>query len=122
MVSVPAERNLHDAPAPAHHTITKRGELLHYRPRTSNTSVTDTANAPVQEMPTTSIRYGGQVFVATSAMSEVFLSHAQRVLAENDAQLVTLLHEGGIELLLIARNIPFEVSDVFRYDPRSNAS
>jgi hypothetical protein len=57
------------------------------------------------------IHYGGHDFTATPEMAGIFLRSAQRLVDDGDAQLVPLLHRGGIELLYVDANVPFSVRE-----------
>lgn len=104
----------------------KRGELLQYRPRQQPpipAASAEPANGRERAAGSASvgIRYGGQTFFVTREMAVCFVAHARQVLADHDAQLVALLHEGGPELLLIADHIPFQVGDLFKHSPAIGA-
>ena len=57
------------------------------------------------------MHYGGRQFIATYQMAGIFLRRAQRLLDAEDAELVPLLHEGGLELLYVSSAMPFSVHD-----------
>ena len=57
------------------------------------------------------MHYGGRQFIATYEMAGIFLRRAQRLLDAEDAELVPLLHEGGLELLYVSSAMPFSVHD-----------
>jgi hypothetical protein len=63
------------------------------------------------------ISINGRNFVTTTRLAGIFLRHAQQVVDDGDAQLVPLLHRDGIELLLLAANIPFSVHDASQQPP-----
>lgn len=89
----------------------KRGELLQYRARSTTP---DTTARGTRERSVV-ISYGGRNFFATPEMAECFLAKARRVVESNGSELVALLHRGGLDLLLIADNIPFSVGTVFEH-------
>jgi hypothetical protein len=45
-------------------------------------------------------------------MAGIFVRRAQQLLDRHDTGLVPLLHQDGIELLLVSDSIPFSVHDV----------
>ena len=55
------------------------------------------------------VHHGGHEFIASSEMAGIFLRHAQQLIDDGDAQLVPLLHRGGIELLLVSDTTPLFV-------------
>ena len=57
------------------------------------------------------IRFGGRDFIASPQMAGAFLRRAQQLIDDGDAQLVPLLHRGGIELLYVTKATPFSVHD-----------
>jgi len=69
------------------------------------------ANAP-KEPATVVICYGGREFIARPSMAEVFLRNSRRVLDSGHSELVPLLHEGGVELLLVSRGVAIRVKTV----------
>ena len=58
------------------------------------------------------VHYGGRQFVATYEMAGIFLRRAQRLIDAEDAELVPLVYEGGLELLYVSSAMPFSVHDV----------
>jgi hypothetical protein len=63
------------------------------------------------EKPSVVICYGGREFAARPAMADVFLRTSRRVLDSGHAELVPLLHEGGVELLLVSRGVAIRVKN-----------
>jgi hypothetical protein len=61
------------------------------------------------EDPSVVICYGGREFSARPTMADVFLRASRRVLDSGHAELVPLLHEGGVELLLVSRGVAIRV-------------
>ena len=57
------------------------------------------------------VHYGGRQFVATYEMAGIFLRRAQRLIDAEDAELVPLVYEGGLELLYVSSAMPFSVHD-----------
>ena len=65
-----------------------------------------------KELATVVICYGGREFRARPSMAEVFLRNARKVLDSGHSELVPLLHEGGVELLLVSRGVAIRVSNL----------
>ena len=63
-----------------------------------------------KELATVVICYGGREFVARPSMAEVFLRNSRKVLDSGHSELVPLLHEGGVELLLVSRGVAIRVT------------
>jgi hypothetical protein len=57
------------------------------------------------------VHYGGRQFVATYEMAGIFLRRAQRLIDAEDAELVPLVYEDGLELLYVSSAMPFSVHD-----------
>ena len=55
------------------------------------------------------VHYGGRNYIASKAMAEIFASKANAVIAEGETELVPLLHQGGVDLLLISPSTGFTV-------------
>jgi|GEM_PF-6617448 len=66
--------------------------------------------------------YGGREFVATHSMADAFFGRAQRVVEAGATELVPLLHSGGVDLLLISREIPFGVAEGVRAVPLKHSA
>ncbi len=89
--------------------VVKRGERLEFIRR----EIT-----PVEVVEhKVSICCGGREFIATSEMAECFLRKARLTVESHSAELIPILHEGGLELLFIADHIPFSVGTVFEHNP-----
>ncbi|ARJ05528.1 hypothetical protein GCM10010988_06220 [Cnuibacter physcomitrellae] len=58
------------------------------------------------------IHYGGRVYLATETMSDIFSAHAHDTIERGDTELVPLLHEGGVEMLLITPATRFAVTEI----------
>jgi hypothetical protein len=58
------------------------------------------------------VHYGGRRFIASYEMAGIFLRRAQRLIDANEAELVPLLHEDGLEMLHVAPSMPFSVHDI----------
>jgi hypothetical protein len=63
-----------------------------------------------KELATVAICYGGREFLARPSMAEVFLRNSRKVLDSGHSELVPLLHEGGVELLLVSRGVAIRVT------------
>jgi hypothetical protein len=57
------------------------------------------------------VHYGGRQFIATYEMAGIFLRRAQRLIDAEDAELVPLVYEDGLELLYVSSAMPFSVHD-----------
>lgn len=57
------------------------------------------------------ISYGGREFTVRPSMAEVFLRNSRRVLEAGHPELVPLLHEGGVELLLVSPGVAIRVKN-----------
>ena len=55
------------------------------------------------------IHYGGRNYIASRDMALIFESKANAVIAAGDTELVPLLHQGGVDLLLISPSTGFTV-------------
>jgi hypothetical protein len=58
------------------------------------------------------VHYGGRQFVTTYEMAGIFLRRAQRLIDAEDAELVPLVFESGLELLYVSSAMPFSVHDL----------
>ena len=57
------------------------------------------------------ITLSGRTFRATETMADIFLAHAGDIAARGLMELVPLLHEGGVDMLLISPSVTITVSD-----------
>lgn len=92
-------------------------EPIHHPPLAQNTGTVDAAreqHATLRRKPSelVCVHYGGRQFVATYEMAGIFLRRAQRLIDAEDAELVPLVYEGGLELLYVSSAMPFSVHDV----------
>ncbi len=55
------------------------------------------------------IVFGGKEYVADLDMAEIFLRHALEVTEPEDERLVPLLHQDGVELLLVTPDSPIAI-------------
>ena len=74
--------------------------------------------APVVCQQYVPICCGGREFTCSVEMAECFLRKARLTIDSHNSELIPILHAGGLELLLIAENIPFTVGAVFEHTPR----
>lgn len=70
-------------------------------------------HAAMHRQPSESVcvHYGGRQFITTYEMAGIFLRRSQRLIDAEDAELVPLVYEGGLELLYVSSAIPFSVHD-----------
>lgn len=88
--------------------VAKPGELLRFRREKAD------SDSHAHEVL---ICCGGQEFLCTREMAECFLRKARLTIDSHDAELIPVLHRGGLELLFIAENIPFSVGTFFEHNP-----
>jgi hypothetical protein len=95
-------------------------EILPYRPRAGAAKRTpDPADRadPVDPAPERSpercfvIHFAGQDFVTRQSMAEMFLRKSGRVAIDGTPQLVPLLHEDGLDLLLVTSSTVVTVTE-----------
>lgn len=53
----------------------------------------------------------GRTYRATPTMCDIFLAHASDIRARNQSELVPLLHEDGVELILVSEGTRITVAD-----------
>jgi hypothetical protein len=82
----------------------------HRDPMAPGFEVPTSRTETLKELATVVICYGGREFVARPSMAEVFLRNARKVLDSGHSELVPLLHEGGVELLLVSRGVAIRVT------------
>ncbi|HEY0261251.1 MAG TPA: hypothetical protein VGC18_15515 [Lacisediminihabitans sp.] len=58
------------------------------------------------------VHHGGRSYVATATMADIFVAHARDVIARNETELVPLLHQGGVDLLVIGPETRFAIVDI----------
>ena len=68
----------------------------------------DKPSAPAHAWSHT-VHHGGRTFVATATMATIFEAHARDVIERGETELVPLLHQGGVDLLLISPTAVFTV-------------
>jgi len=58
------------------------------------------------------ISVSGRTYRATPTMCDIFLAHASDIRARGEMQLVPLLHDGGVEMLLIGETTQITVASL----------
>jgi hypothetical protein len=58
------------------------------------------------------ISVSGRTYRATPTMCDIFLAHASDIRARGEMQLVPLLHDGGVEMLLIGESTTITVASL----------
>ncbi len=58
------------------------------------------------------VSVSGRTFRTSETMCDIFLAHASDIIARGDMELVPLLHEGGVEMLLIGSISSITVTEV----------
>lgn len=89
-------------------------EVLPYRPRQAAVKrIASPANPAPKRGPERCfvIHFAGQDFVTRESMAEIFLRKSGRVAAEGSAELVPLLHENGLDLLLVTSSTVVTVTE-----------
>ncbi len=57
------------------------------------------------------ITLSGRTFRATETMADIFLAHASDIAGRGLMELVPLLHEGGVDMLLISPTVAITVTE-----------
>lgn len=57
------------------------------------------------------VSVSGRSYRATPTMCDIFLAHASDIVARSEMQLVPLLHEGGVEMILIGTTTTISVTE-----------
>ncbi len=55
------------------------------------------------------VHYGGRNYIASRDMADIFEARAAAVVAAGETELVPLLHQGGVDLLLVSPTIRYTV-------------
>jgi hypothetical protein len=55
------------------------------------------------------ITVSGRTFATSETMADIFLAHVSDILARGLTELVPLLHEGGVDMLLVSSSTPISV-------------
>lgn len=58
------------------------------------------------------VTLSGRAFRASETMADIFLAHASDIAARDLTELVPLLHEGGVDMLLVSPTTVIEVTEV----------
>ena len=58
------------------------------------------------------ISVSGRTYRATPTMCDIFLAHASDITARGQMELVPLLHEGGVEMILIGETTRIDVASI----------
>ena len=58
------------------------------------------------------ISVSGRTYRATPTMCDIFLAHASDIRARGEMELVPLLHDGGVEMLLIGESTTITVASL----------
>jgi len=58
------------------------------------------------------VAVSGRSFRTSETMCDIFLAHVSDIVARGLTELVPLLHEGGVEMLLISPTTPLEVTEL----------
>jgi hypothetical protein len=77
----------------------------------SGSEVPTSAMQAAKELATVVISYGGREFTARPSMADVFLRNCRKVLDSGHSELVPLLHEDGVELLLVSPGVAIRVTN-----------
>ena len=56
------------------------------------------------------VSVSGRTYRATPTMCDIFLAHVSDITGRGDLQLVPLLHEGGVEMILIGATTTITVA------------
>jgi hypothetical protein len=57
------------------------------------------------------VHHGGHCYLTTRTLAGIFLRRVQYLADHGAGELVPLLHDGGLDLLFIASNVPLQVHD-----------
>lgn len=58
------------------------------------------------------ISVSGRTYRATPTMCDIFLAHASDIRARGEMELVPLLHDGGVEMILIGERTTITVASI----------
>ncbi|WP_346232584.1 hypothetical protein [Parafrigoribacterium mesophilum] len=82
----------------------------HRDPMASGSEIPTSRTEAEREPATVVISYGGREFTARPSMADVFLRNCRKVLDSGHSELVPLLHEDGVELLLVSPGVAIRVT------------
>lgn len=68
------------------------------------------------------ISVSGRTYRATPTMCDIFLAHAADIRARGEMELVPLLHDGGVEMLLIGQSTTISVTSIEAVTPEITGS
>ena len=77
----------------------------------SNVSITSPRTENAMDKYSRLISLSGRTFRASEVMADIFLAHASDIAARGLMELVPLLHEGGVDMLLISPTTVISVTD-----------
>ncbi len=81
-------------------------------------ALTESPTTTPPETATVIVHYGGREYRCRLGSARIFLRQAMRVAANHDTELVVLVHDRGVDLLLITDAMPFAVGGL---DPSPGA-
>lgn len=58
------------------------------------------------------VTVSGRTFRMSETMCDIFLAHTSDIISRELTELVPLLHEGGVEMLLVGPTTPIEVVEI----------
>lgn len=58
------------------------------------------------------VAVSGRSFRTSETMCDIFLAHASDIVARGLTDLVPLLHEGGVDMLLVSPTTPIHVTEI----------
>ena len=58
------------------------------------------------------VTVSGRTFRTSETMCDIFLAHTSDIIARGLTELVPLLHEGGVEMLLVSPTTPITVTEI----------
>ena len=58
------------------------------------------------------VAVSGRTFRTSETMCDIFLAHTSDIISRRLTELVPLLHEGGVEMLLVSPTTPITVTEI----------